>query len=331
MIWPPQVCPLLRQGDASLVETWCGLCPFARDRVNPVPAGKISTVRCTTEIEGQLADLEAVSTVRKAAPIWQQWNLISNFGRRDLKAKFKGTWLGWAWSLLVPLASLGIYTLIFSIVFRMAPPDLGNGRDGIFAVWLFAGLTLWTFFASSINSGIAGLGSSGGMLQKVYFPPYAPVLGAGLAVGVQSLIEIGIFLVILLILGNIGWTWLLVPLLLGTYMVFCWSLATGIAIMNVYYRDLAHLVNVALQLLFYLTPILYTTDFIPESWRGIPLREAVMLSPLADFITLFRNITYDLTPGDPGDWLSVVAWTGVALLWAAWVNRRRGADLGEQL
>jgi ABC-type polysaccharide/polyol phosphate export permease len=48
------------------------------------------------------------------------------------------------------------------------------------------------------------------------------------------------------------------------------SLATGIAIMNVYYRDLAHLVNVALQLLFYLTPILYTTDFIPESWRGIP-------------------------------------------------------------
>ena len=192
MIWPPQVCPLLRQGDASLVETGCGLCPFARDRVNPVPAGKISTVRCTTEIEGQLADLEAVSTVRKAAPIWQQWNLISNFGRRDLKAKFKGTWLGWAWSLLVPLASLGIYTLIFSIVFRMAPPDLGNGRDGIFAVWLFAGLTLWTFFASSINSGIAGLGSSGGMLQKVYFPPYAPVLGAGLAVGVQSIIEIGI-------------------------------------------------------------------------------------------------------------------------------------------
>ena len=89
--------------------------------------------------------------------------------------------------------------------------------------------------------------------------------------------------------------------------------------------------TLALQLLFYLTPILYTTDFIPESWRGIPLREAVMLSPLADFITLFRNITYDLTPGDPGDWLSVVAWTGVALLWAAWVNRRRGADLGEQL
>lgn len=263
--------------------------------------------------------------------MWQQWNLISNFGRRDLKAKFKGTLLGWAWSLVVPLASLGIYTLVFSIVFRMAPPDLGNGREGIFAVWLFAGLTLWTFFASSINSGIAGLGSSGGMLQKVYFPPYAPVLGAGLAVGVQSLIEIGIFLLIMLLLGNVGWSWLLVPVLLAVYVLFCWAVATGIAILNVYYRDLAHLVNVALQLLFYVTPILYTTEFIPETWRGIPLREAVMFSPLADFITLFRNITYDLSPGDPGTWLSVCLWTVAALLWATWVYRRRGADLGEQL
>jgi len=278
-----------------------------------------------------VSDLEAVSSVRRSAPIWHQWNLISNFGRRDLKAKFKGTWLGWAWSLVVPLATLGIYTLVFSIVFRMAPPDMGNGRSGIFAVWLFAGLTLWTFFASSINAGIAGLGSSGGMLQKVYFPPYAPVLGAGLAVGIQSLIEIGIFLAILVILGNVGWTWLLAPILLAVFVVFCWSIATGIAILNVYYRDLAHLVNVALQLLFYVTPILYTVDFVPESWNGIPLREIVTLSPLADFITLFRNLTYDLVPGEARSWVSVVAWTILALGWASWVYRRKGADLGEQL
>lgn len=278
-----------------------------------------------------MSELQAVSSVRKAPPIWQQWNLISNFGRRDLKAKFKGTWLGWAWSLLVPLASLGIYTLVFSIVFRMAPPELGNGRDGIFAVWLFAGLTLWSFFSSSINAGIAGLGSSGGMLQKVYFPAYAPVLGAGLAVGVQSLIEVSILLVILLVLGNVGWTWLLTPVLLALYVAFCWAVATGISILNVYYRDLAHLVNVALQLLFYLTPILYTIDFVPESWNGIPIRGIITFSPLADFITLFRNVVYDLTPGDPGLWISIVLWTLAAVGWAALVYRRRGADLGEQL
>lgn len=278
-----------------------------------------------------MAETGAVSQVRKAAPIWQQWYLISNFGQRDLKAKFKGTWLGWAWSLVVPLATLGIYTLVFSIVFRMAPPELGNGREGIFAVWLFAGLTLWTFFSSSINAGIAGLSSSGGLLQKIYFPPYAPVLGAGLAVGIQSGIEVGLFLLILLILGNVSWSWLLVPALLALFVVFCWSIATGIAILNIYYRDLAHLVNVALQLLFYLTPILYTPEFVPEIWNGVPLRAIVTFSPLSEFIMLFRELAYGLSPGTLLTWVTVLGWTALAVGWANWVYRRRSADIGEQL
>jgi ABC-type polysaccharide/polyol phosphate export permease len=269
--------------------------------------------------------------IRPAVPIWRQWNLINNFGRRDLKAKFNGTLLGWAWSLVVPLATLGIYTIIFSIVFRMQPPPLGGGREGIFAVWLFAGLALWSFFNSSINAGINGLLGSGGLLQKIYFPAYAPVLGAGLAVGVQSLIELGLLLVVLLFLGNLSWTWLLVPALLVLFVAFSSAVATGIAILNVYYRDLAHLVAVALQLLFYLTPIIYTPEFVPETWRGVPLRAIVEFSPISEFITLFRALVYDLTPGTLTQWVSVALWTGAALVFGSLVYRRRGGDLGEQI
>lgn len=269
--------------------------------------------------------------IRTSTPVWRQWNLISNFGRRDLKAKFNGTLLGWVWSLVVPLATLGIYTVIFSIVFRMPPPPLGTGREGIFAVWLFAGLTMWAFFSSTINAGINGLLGSGGLLQKIYFPAYAPVLGAGLAVGIQSLIELALLLVVLLVLGNIGVTWLLAPVLIALFVVFTAAVATAISILNVYYRDLAHLVNVALQLFFYLTPIIYTPEFVPESWRGIPLRAIVQFSPVSEFITLFRSLVYDLSPGTVGAWFAVVAWTGAALLWATYVVRRRGGDLGEQL
>jgi ABC-type polysaccharide/polyol phosphate export permease len=269
--------------------------------------------------------------IRPSTPIWRQWNLISNFGQRDLKAKFKGTLLGWVWSLVVPLATLGIYSLIFSIVFRMEPPPFGNGREGIFAVWLFAGLALWSFFSNTINAGINGLLGSGGLLQKIYFPAYAPVLGAGLAVGIQSLIELGLLLVVLLVLGNIGFTWLLAPVLLALFVVFTSAIATAIAVLNVYYRDLAHLVNVALSLFFYLTPIIYTPSFVPESWNGIPLRAIVEFSPISEFITLFRALVYDLTPGDPGAWLAVVLWTGAALVWSTIVLRRRGGDLGEQI
>lgn len=272
-----------------------------------------------------------VQEVRPSKPIWRQWNLISNFGQRDLKAKFKGAALGWIWSLVVPLATLAIYTVIFSIVFRMSPPDLGTGDPGIFAIWLFAGLILWSFFSSSINAGIGGVLGAGPLLQKIYFPAYAPVLGAGLAVGIQSLIELGILLLVLLVLGNISWTWLLTPVLLVLFVVFTASIATAIAILNVHYRDLAHFVSVGLQLMFYMTPIIYTPEFVPASWNGIPLRAIVEFSPLSEFITLFRALAYDLAPGTMVAWLAVLLWTALALLWASVVYRQRGGDLGERM
>lgn len=272
-----------------------------------------------------------VNEVRPVRPIWRQWNLISNFGRRDLKAKFSGTLLGFVWSLVVPLASLAIYTVIFSIVFRVAPPDLGTGRQGIFAIWLFAGLVLWSFFSSTVNAGIGGLLGAGPLLQKIFFPAYAPVLGAGLAVGTQSAIEISLLLLVLIALGNLSWTWLLVPFLLAIFAVFSASVATAVAILNVYFRDLAHFVAVGLQLLFYLTPIIYTPEFVPESWRGVPLRDIVEFSPLSQFLTLFRSLVYDLSPGSLADWTGVLVWTAVVFGWAALVYRRKGGDLGEQI
>lgn len=278
-----------------------------------------------------MSSIGAVHEIRPSKPIWRQWDLINNFGQRDLKAKFKGTALGWAWSLVVPLATLAIYTVIFSIVFRMAPPELGNGDPGIFAVWLFAGLVLWSFFSSSINAGVGGLLGAGPLLQKIYFPAYAPVLGAGLAVGIQSLIEMGILLSVLLILGNVSWTWILVPFLVAALAIFTAALSTVIAIINVSFRDLAHLVAVALQLLFYLTPIIYTPEFVPETWNGIPLRAIVEFGPLAEFITLFRGLVYDLSPGTPSAWIAVGLWTVAALALSTYVFRKRGGDLGEQM
>ena len=85
------------------------------------------------------------TSVRPIRPVWHEWDLIRAFGQRDLKSKFNGTLLGWLWSLVVPLASLGIYTLIFGGLFKMVPTEIASRHQGIgiFAVWLFAGLTIW--------------------------------------------------------------------------------------------------------------------------------------------------------------------------------------------
>ncbi|WP_253281633.1 ABC transporter permease [Arcanobacterium phocae] len=269
--------------------------------------------------------------IRPKMPLNRQWNLIENFAGRDLKAKFNGTLLGWVWSLVVPLSTLLIYSLVFSVVFRMKPPMLGNGEQGIFAIWLFAGLIIWSFFSSSINGGMNALTSSGGLLSKIYFPAYAPVLGSGLAVGVQSLIEVGILLGAFLFVGNIGWTWLLAPFVLALFVIFTQALAVIVSIFNIFARDLAHLINVALQLLFYMTPIIYSPDFLPETWNGIPMRSIIEFSPLAKFVTLFRNNVYDLTTGTWQQWLSVSLWAVGMYLVAVWVNKKHGGDLAEQI
>jgi ABC-type polysaccharide/polyol phosphate export permease len=274
---------------------------------------------------------QPVREVRSSAPIWRQWNLIWNFAQRDLKSKFKGSTLGWLWSLVVPLATLAIYTAVFSTIMRVPPPPMGHGRRGIFVLWFGIGLTAWSLFASSINGGISGLIGTGALLKKIYFPAYAPVLGSIVATGVQSLIEFSLVLVVLLAFANVGWTWLLLPFVVAIFFVFTTSLTTGLAILNVYVRDMAHLVAVALQMLFYATTIIFPLNYIPVEAHGIPLRLLFSLNPLTQFLQLFRDLVYGLTTGSLLQWGYVSVWTAVMLAWAMWVFKRRGGDLGEEL
>ena len=148
-------------------------------------------------------------------------------------------------------------------------------------MWLLVGLVAWTFFLIAINIAIPTLLGTGPLLQKIYFPAFAPVLGAISAVLVQTLIEFGILAVILLIFGDVGPTWLLFPVWLCLFVLFVNGIATSLAILNVYSRDIAHITAVALQLLFFLTPIIYPITLVPEDWHGIPLRAIVQANPLA--------------------------------------------------
>jgi ABC-type polysaccharide/polyol phosphate export permease len=217
------------------------------------------------------------------------------------------------------------------VIFRAAPPPFGNSNPGFFPVWLFCGLVPWSFFLIAINTAIPTLLANGPTLQKVYFPSYAPVLGSVAGILVQTLIECAILGVALLLFRNVGPTWLLFPIWLCLFVGFVASVAVSLSIMNVYYRDLAHLTNVALQLLFFLTPIIYQAESVPESWHGIPLRAIVLLNPLAVFVETFRGLAYDLRTPSLGSWLALAAWASAAVVVAMVVYRYRGLDIGEAI
>jgi ABC-type polysaccharide/polyol phosphate export permease len=262
---------------------------------------------------------------------WFYRSLILNFARRDIRARFKGSLFGILWSLIVPLASLGIYTLVFGGFFDSEAPPMGNGDgDKPFAIWLFTGLVVWTMFANTTQMAMASLLGNGPLMKKIYFPPYATVLGSVLATFYQSLIEVGILVVALLAFGTVGWTWLVVLAWVALFAAFVTAVSLLLAVANVYWRDVNHVVGIALQLFFYLTPIIYTLDQV-RSQVNDRAAEVIRVLPIASFVEVFRALVYELHLGAGRAWLTIAAWTLVAVV-AAWgLYRRKGLDLSEEL
>ncbi len=280
-----------------------------------------------------MTDIEA-SNVRAERSLKQQLHLVHTFAQRHLKTRFKGSALGWLWFFFNDTATTEIYTAVFSLIFRAVPPDMGYGRQGIFVLFLFSGLVFWTFFSGAITGGMGELMSAGPILQKVYFPAYAPVLGSVWAVGTQSAIELGILAAVMLLLGNIGLSWLAIPVWVLLTVVFTASVAVIFAILNVYFRDLSHLVSVVLQLLFYLTPIIYPLSMVGQVkplFGRFAIADLLYLNPLTSFVQLFRALIYELNFGTPLMWGAATLWTVLALLLARHVSRTRGTDLGENV
>jgi ABC-type polysaccharide/polyol phosphate export permease len=273
----------------------------------------------------------STATVRE---VWTFRALVWNFAQRELKGKYKRSVLGWAWSLINPAATLLIYTLVFSTIFRAQPPALGNGDKGNYTVFLFSGLVLWNFFSNTINGSMSSLVGVGPLLRKIYFPPFAPVAGGMVAIGVQSLIEVGVLLVVLALLGNLSFTILLVPVLLVLLAAFALGVGLVLSVWNVYYRDVSYLVALALQLLFYATPIIYPPKLVEDAHAhvlGMPLQDLLNLNPMAQFVDAFRDVVYDLELPSLAQFSSLVLMSAVSLT-VGWVLfHRRARDVSEEL
>ncbi len=254
------------------------------------------------------------------------WSLA----KRDLQARYKSTVLGWAWSLIVPLAQLAIYSLVFSVIFRAVPPDFGNGRVGVFAVWLFTGLIVWGLISNSIGRGTASILGSRTLLQKIYFPSYVATFSVVVGIAVQSIIEFSLLLLVLALFANVGWTWLLLPVLFLGLLVFSACISYCFAIAYVYYRDVGQAVPVILQLTFFLSAIIYPLSLVPEEGPlGLPLQTLIGLNPAAQFIVVGRDLLYGLQLPTAGSVLYLLAWILAAVGACAFCYRKWGQDVSE--
>lgn len=265
-----------------------------------------------------------------------QRELLTNLTLRELRGKYKRSILGWAWSLLNPLASMLIYTMVFAVILRInVNPGDPSGLD-VFALFLLCGLLPWNFVANSVSGGTEALVSNANLIRKVYFPREILV---GATVGsffITLLIEMGVLCLALLIAGNMILPWLLLAaLLLVPLAAFSLGLGLMLSVANVYFRDMRHLVGILLQVWFYLTPIVYPLTLVPEkSHLGgvtVPTRFLIELNPMTRFSQAFRALLYDLRLPSMGSLAYVLAWSVGTLVAGWWIFKRSEGRLAEEL
>lgn len=329
------------------MTTQSDLKPSAEPQLD-TPASGRRVVMISTGTEDKRSRLSPVATARAAwttvyDSVWGHRALVGNFARRELKAKYKGSILGSLWSLVNPLATLGVYTLIFGLFLKFPPEVGGNGHLKNFAIYLFTALVAWNAFFGLVTGTMGSLISAGGLLRKVSFPPSAPVFGSALATLNQTAIEFGLLTVAFLCLRNISFTVLLVPILLIFLFMFSLGIGLALSVVNARYRDVAYLVSIALNLLFYCEPIVYPKSYVDAHIHGYqvgnpnahtaahPWLHIYYWNPLTQFVNGFRDCFYLLKVPPLSTFVTTGVWAVVLLAFGWWVFERGAREVAEEL
>jgi lipopolysaccharide transport system permease protein len=188
-------------------------------------------------------------------------DLIIVLTEKEIKGRYKNSWLGYAWSVLNPLAFATVYYLAFGVFMHVQIAD--------YPLFLVAGLFPWQWVSHSMSAAPNIFIANASLLKKVRFPRHVLVVSAVLSDGLHFLMSIPVILVFLAIY-HVGptWFWLIgVPILTGIQLIMVYGLSLLVASMNLFLRDLDRLTILCMAFLFFLTPIAYTSSMIPERYQ----------------------------------------------------------------
>jgi ABC-2 type transport system permease protein len=210
-----------------------------------------------------------------------QLELLRTLTHRELRGRYRDSFLGSAWTLLQPIAMTAVYYGLFTFLFP-------NHQIKNYALFILTGLVLWNFYANCLNLGTMAITGSADIVRKVWFRrellPMAIVLANALTTAVLLLVVIPVDVVA----SADAWkTVALVPVLFAMLAVLCFGMACILATLNVFFRDVSHLVNVILLPLFFLTPVFYSLDNFPRQppeWVIMVLRYGNPVTPYIESI-----------------------------------------------
>lgn len=240
--------------------------------------------------------------------LWQHRELLWLFALRDLQVRYRQAWAGVLWAVIQPAAGLAIFTVLFGLLGRV-PTD--GSAPYFLVVW--CGLLPWQFFQSVVTASAQSLVNHRSLITKAKFPRQILPLSAMLTAGVDFAIAGGILLIALVATGRVSLELLTAPLFLLIVVVLTSACAMGLSALNALYRDAGHAVPLILQVLFFLTPVVYQgSALIPERFRAV-----WSLNPLVGAIEGLRWACLG-TPC-PSAWTLIAGGSLAAVCWwAAW-------------
>ena len=231
-------------------------------------------------------DYAKLGTVRE---LWDYRELFYFLAWRDMKVRYKQTVLGVLWAVIQPLFTMLIFTAVFGQMANI--PSAGVPRP----VFYFSALLPWLYFSSTLNNAGMSLVTNASLLTKIYFPrvilPASAALGGLVDFLIGSLILIGFIVYYDL---PVGWNLLLWPVLVVPLVMLAFGLGAFLAALNVKYRDVKYAIPFGIQLLLFMTPIIYPSSAFPERFLWL-----LALNPLSGLVEAFRHA---LVPAYPVRW-----------------------------
>ena len=216
---------------------------------------------------------------RNLLEMWKYRSLIIALMMRHLRARYRGSFLGFLWSFLNPLMLLAVYSLVFQYYMRFDSVEH-------YSLFLFTGLLPWLWFSSGLLEATNSISAGGNLITKAIFPAHILPLVSVLTNLVHFILAIPVLLIFMFFSGiypDISLIWL--PLIVFFELIFLIGLSLMFSSLNVHYRDIQHILGNFMTLWFFLCPILYPIETIPEKFRF-----SMLLNPVALFTEMYQGV-----------------------------------------
>lgn len=230
--------------------------------------------------------------------LYQYRELLKTSVKKDIRGKYKNSFLGVIWSFLNPLLQIAVYAIIFPIILKNNEPN--------YVIFLCTGLIPWAFFSTALNRSSSIIVENGNIIKKVYFPreilPISLVTSEAVNFIISTIIILGFVL-----FGGLGLTKYLIfyPIILLAQYITVLAISFILSSITVFLRDIQHFVGIFLQLMFYATPIVYNSKSIPKNFEWV-----LKYNPMSYIINAYRDIFYYQTRPDIK---SIVILSGIML------------------